>query len=105
MIGNEDQELEVYPHGPDSRWFRAEQPFEVDSVVYDWAESSHTSRLIVSTVSPPLCSCESRGVRCVFDVNADRFTDVPDSLGDAYRWSPGTVYYRSTEFDTRPKGQ
>lgn len=103
MISDTDQELDLNPYDSEGRtvWFRPAGPFEVDGVLYDPSEVGHVSRLIVSFTGVPLCSCSySCGNRCLFDINADRYTELGDSLGDAYRWRPDVVYYRSTEFDT-----
>lgn len=101
MIGNSlDELVEFDDQYENAVLFRPREAFEVDGVVYDPDFVTHTSHPIVEFRGGMEHECRDPN-ECGFDWGTEAFEH---SGGDAYRWYPGMVYYRSTEFDTPPKG-
>jgi hypothetical protein len=90
---------------PDTRRFSMVEPFEVDGIWYDPSTRSNIARLIVQCI-PENHQCfnsaytETDPETCLFEGAADRETLYNERLSPAYRWRPGMVYYRATEFRT-----
>jgi hypothetical protein len=103
VIGNSLNELD-WNHASEAEGtlvFSARGRFEVDEIRYDPDFVSHTTHPIVDVRwAEHDCTLDDLSP-CSFDWGTE---SREHSGGDAYRWHPGMVYYRSTEFDTPPKG-
>lgn len=77
--------------------FSATEPFSVDGIRYNPDHRSNVARLIVQDSSD---SHDCRPDLCAFDHGSDTNSSGGMCRTKSYRWRPGLVYYRASEFDT-----
>jgi hypothetical protein len=102
VIGNSLGELYIGDEWPGGvAPFFAGQAFLVDGIRYDPGRRTNVSQSLMGQKQEHDCF-ETPGVGpCGFDYGVDD----EFSSSDPYRWAPGMVYYRSTEFDTPRYGE